>query len=867
MHYLLLLYLMGTTPMTLPADGPMFAPDFFEIGPGCQWRHEYEAPLSMNEWFIAGPGPGVERQDWYDAAVAYRKQVLAGQGRYLAMNGAGGNGWLRFAAPLEEALALKSGDDLFLMLNVRSPEAGNRLSLLMDGNGGARVTVGSADIPADGEWHELTLSLVIPEMDGGAGPLSARIFLESTEPSAEGRVDLAGVILGVDDPARMGAFGQALRLLDTTHVCRCVYEREDLLWTSSAFTSYFLFLYDRRFWEPGVGYRVDAFMEDMEARFGGLETVILWPAYPRIGVDDRNQYDFFRDMPGGLEGLKDVCRKFHEHGVRVQIPLLPWDQGTRREGRPDEVVMAEMVAALEADGVFLDTLTGASPALRQAVDAARAGVALVPELGPPVRQVSLCNLSWAQWAADPEPPGMPHLKWIEPRHLQYFTKRWDTSHRDEIETAFFNGSGLLLWENIFGTQNPVTPADALLWKRAAAILRAFPEVFSSTLWDPFYPSVQQDVYVHRWPGAPTTLFTLRNLGEPIVHGPLLRWQFPAHLRADDMFVYDLWQGRKTRWEMTEFGTVQVWGDLDKIGCIAVVFGVEPRLEEFLPAQAALASTPETAPQPPAFPVAKPAAPGEAKADAAEGMVRIPGGSQHMGLEHPRRECGCYPDPGTDEDGKAYFTRGTPHEEILKHDYMVDLPDFLMDEAQVSNAEFNRFLQATGYKPEHPENFLRHWPGGVMPEAIADLPVVYVDLEDARAYARWAGKRLPGEAEWQRAAQGDDGRAWPWGNAFDPAKCAPSGSGPMPVRSLPEGRGPHGLYHTCGNVWEWTESEQDDGHTRFCIIRGGSWYRPSGSGWYAPNGPQPLNSHAKFLLMWPGLDRCATIGFRCAKDVQ
>ncbi|HQN01452.1 MAG TPA: SUMF1/EgtB/PvdO family nonheme iron enzyme, partial [Candidatus Hydrogenedentes bacterium] len=117
----------------------------------------------------------------------------------------------------------------------------------------------------------------------------------------------------------------------------------------------------------------------------------------------------------------------------------------------------------------------------------------------------------------------------------------------------------------------------------------------------------------------------------------------------------------------------------------------------------------------------------------------------------------------------------------------------------------------------------------------------------------------------RAAQGDDGLLWPWGNDFDPAKCASAASGPLPVRSLPEGRGPNGLYHTCGNVWEWTESEYDDGHTRFCIIRGGSWYRPSGSGWYVPGGPQPLNTHTKFLLLWPGLNRCATIGFRCVKD--
>ena len=70
----------------------------------------------------------------------------------------------------------------------------------------------------------------------------------------------------------------------------------------------------------------------------------------------------------------------------------------------------------------------------------------------------------------------------------------------------------------------------------------------------------------------------------------------------------------------------------------------------------------------------------------------------------------------------------------------------------------------------------------------------------------------------------------------------------------------------GNVWEWTEGERSDGHTRFTIIRGGSYFRAEGSGWYMPGGAQPNTHHAKFILMYPGLDRCSTVGFRCVKDI-
>ena len=87
-----------------------------------------------------------------------------------------------------------------------------------------------------------------------------------------------------------------------------------------------------------------------------------------------------------------------------------------------------------------------------------------------------------------------------------------------------------------------------------------------------------------------------------------------------------------------------------------------------------------------------------------------------------------------------------------------------------------------------------------------------------------------------------------------------------VHAFPEGRSPFGCYDMCGNTWQWTESERsNDGRTRFCFVRGGSFFRPRGSAWYTDGGPLPCNRAAKILLMWPGLDRCSTIGFRCVVD--
>jgi len=204
--------------------------------------------------------------------------------------------------------------------------------------------------------------------------------------------------------------------------------------------------------------------------------------------------------------------------------------------------------------------------------------------------------------------------------------------------------------------------------------------------------------------------------------------------------------------------------------------------------------------------------------------------------------------------------------MVRFERPVRLEPYAIDLTPVTNRQYAVFLRQSGYRPDDAENFLKHWDEGRVPPGLEDHPVVYVDLEDARAYARWAGKRLPTEEEWQYAAQGPEGREYPWGDAWEEGRSNDgSTGGTTSVTAFPSGRSPFGCYDMCGNVWEWTESQRGDGRTRFCILKGGSYYKAEGSHWYADGGPQTCRFAAKFLLTWPGLDRCATIGFRCVVD--
>ena len=138
---------------------------------------------------------------------------------------------------------------------------------------------------------------------------------------------------------------------------------------------------------------------------------------------------------------------------------------------------------------------------------------------------------------------------------------------------------------------------------------------------------------------------------------------------------------------------------------------------------------------------------------------------------------------------------------------------------VTNAQYKRFVDATGHKPP------RHWQGNTYPADRATHPVVYVTWDDAVAYAKWAGKRLPTEEEWEKAARGTDGRMYPWGNYWEEGRCNTSEAGignTTPVGHYsPGGDSPYGCADMAGNVWEWTASAWEPGSERR-VVRGGSW---------------------------------------------
>jgi gamma-glutamyl hercynylcysteine S-oxide synthase len=682
------------------------------------------------------------------------------------------------------------------------------------------------------------------------------------------------LLRGPQNPGAAPAWRQEMKAWREDRLRRLRYEgteyaRPELAWTRRIYSQVQMLIWDRLFFDPDKNqYTVDRFLADVEARLGPIDGVLIWPLYPNIGVDDRNQFDLIRDMPGGISGVRNMVEQFHARGVRVFFPMLSWDTGTREESATIPAALAELMERIGADGVNFDTLEGVPASFHEAADAGHHPLALEPQFAIRDESIAWSTISWNDWVTwedipYPFVPMVDQAKWLERRHTVNVTDRFTRDKTNSLQHAFFNGIGYASLENLWGFWYGMTPHDAEAVLRFTRIERAFGETLQSEAWEPYTATLQSGVFASQFPGKNGTLWTMVNRNEYDVSGDEL--SIP---HRDGMRYYDLWHGVELTPD-ADHGNDTLRFQIEGLGFGAVLATSEHVLssewKDLLAFMAARAKQPLRAysrqwkylPQTMVeIPGTKPAA------SLPPGMIRIPGGDFDFAVHGIEIEGGN--DPGVDvqypwEDAPRRFHRERLH-----------MRTFYIDRTPVTNAEFKKFVDAAHYRPVDDHNFLRLWSMGTFPAGAANEPVTWISIEDARAYAAWAGKRLPHDWEWQYAAQGSDGRLYPWGNEWDEGLLPPPDHGrlmraPSNVDAFARGASAFGVLDMVGNVSQWTDEFRDE-HTRAAILRGGAFYQPRGSIWYFPQ-TYRLDEHQKFLLMSPGRDRAGTIGFRCVVDAQ
>ena len=216
------------------------------------------------------------------------------------------------------------------------------------------------------------------------------------------------------------------------------------------------------------------------------------------------------------------------------------------------------------------------------------------------------------------------------------------------------------------------------------------------------------------------------------------------------------------------------------------------------------------------------------------------------------------------DAETAFRSAQPAHEVL-------LKGFWIDKYAVSNERFGQCVEQ-GYcvAPRDLSSATR--PDYFTNEVYANYPVIHVDWNQAYAYCNWAGKRLPTEAEWEKAARGSEGLLYPWGNELpDSLPMAVNGferGDTVPVDAFPEGVSPYGVYNLAGNVWEWTADQYDEYYYSKSplenprSVTGGNNYVIRGFSWAYPFNIYEISvRNASYIL-----NHTYDLGFRCAADL-
>lgn len=717
---------------------------------------------------------------------------------------------------------------------------------------------------------------------------------------------------------------QEKKLYDLDSFDESLYRREDLRWVRKAYVMHLMMAWDKDYYDAITGqFNWTKFNERAKKLYGGDDVICLWPTWPTLGLDQRNQFDMYRDLPGGLKTFRSLADTLRKQDIKFFIAYNPWDESTRSEGHLKG--LTDLIKQTSADGVVLDTKGESSKELQQAADQVRPGVIMYSE-GMAVPKDMPDIVSGRVHNALYYPPMLNLNKLIRPDFAIFrVAEVFKEPIQREYAVAFFNGYGTEI--NQFAPGHPEWEEDQYRYLgKTSRILRESSSNFNSNNYLPLMQTFRDSVWVNRWPSETKNLYTVFSVKPEGYYGPLIEVN-----QRDGYHWVDLWhhqdiilanlKGRTyASVELDAFNRSFIGTNNEgQVTCLAEfpvilkcalrgnelaisagrgsslrIWQGEPSYEKtpiILPAGnqildirqhlgryegkivVQVLDNGELLDESVLF--IKPGAPRliswitktSAVAATPEGMVKIPAGKF---LFNASQGDAFIPYPA--ENLNTFF----------------EMRGFYMDRFPVTNVQFKTFMDAMHYIPVDTANFLKHWKQKRIAKGEERFPVIYVSYEDAVAYTQWAHKRLPTEIEWQYAAQTDKLNPWPWHQAkpvkrkaqfvtetltvsslegIDPSNCNLGNGKLYAVGSYSKGANPFGLQDLVGCVWQLTNDVYESGSYRGIILKGGSYFKPSSSWWYVQGGPRELHYRQYLLRVSQGFERNATVGFRCVKDAH
>lgn len=700
-----------------------------------------------------------------------------------------------------------------------------------------------------------------------------------------------------------------------------LFKRKDLQWIRHAYVIHLMDAWDKQYYDYTKGrYTLNDFIERGKKLYGGDDVVAVWPTWPTLGLDQRNQFDMYRDLPGGTSAMKAQAEMSRKNNAKFFICYNPWDESTRKEDHLKG--LSQLIAETSADGVILDTRGESSNELQDAADKVRSGVVMYSE-GMAVPKNMQGIVSGRVHNALEHPPMLNLNKFIKPDFAIFRVTEINKGKINrEFATSFFNGYGTEI--NIMSAGIPADmPEQYKYLGKTSRILRENTHNFTAGKYTPLITTNADSIWVNEWQQDDKTIYTIFNLRPQGYSGNLFKVRHEAGFHYVDIWNHKLlkpdsdWIKVETDAFNASFLGTENEGSSGCIAKLPVLLQARLYGDELTVTSSKAEGEIFIWPGAPSYDKSPVRITGAGKKLSVARMfgrhegdiivqlmqdgilldetvltikpgtpVRISNAVRTKGYSSPPKDMVVIPAgrfPFRTTHGDEFI--GYP---VMDRDSVFNMKEYYMDKYPVTNLQFAGFLKATKYKPSDTVNFLKHWLNGKIVKGQENYPVVYVSYEDAQAYAKWAGKRLPTEVEWQYAGQTTELREWPWEQkttvtrkeevvnstltvtsleGIDSSKCNLGNGHLYPVGAYPDGISKFGLYDLVGCVWQLTNDVYETASHRYIIMKGGSYFKPSSSWWYVQSGPRELHYRQFLLRVSNGFERNATVGFRCVADKQ
>ncbi|HWA35816.1 MAG TPA: SUMF1/EgtB/PvdO family nonheme iron enzyme, partial [Cyclobacteriaceae bacterium] len=329
---------------------------------------------------------------------------------------------------------------------------------------------------------------------------------------------------------------QQRHLYDLQSFDEALYKREDLAWIRKAFVMHLMMAWDKDYYDPVANkFQLDRFLARGKKLYGGDDVICIWPTWPSLGLDQRNQFDLYRDQPGGLPALRQLADSLRAKGTRFFIAYNPWDESTRSEGHLKG--LSDLIKETSADGVVLDTKGESSRELQLAADKVRPGVVMYSE-GMAVPRDMPGIVAGRVHNALYYPPLLNLNKLIKPDFSIFrVAEVYKEPIRREYAVAFFNGYGTEI--NQFAPGHPEREEEQYKYLgRTTRILRESQEAFFSENMKVLIPTVRDSIWVNEWNSESKRVYTILSLKAEGYRGALFK---PATVRiGSGAHWVDLW---------------------------------------------------------------------------------------------------------------------------------------------------------------------------------------------------------------------------------------------------------------------------------------------------------------------------------------